>query len=84
MKKTNTITEAYETGREDFMVDIVQTEDRGEAVFEAWLYRRSVGVKTLLYGVPAEHTTAGAFYESVAECMVAGNKVFDEYDEEVG
>ena len=84
MKKTNTITETYETGREDFMVDIVRTESKGESVYEAWLYRRSVGVKKLLYGIPAKHTTDGAFYESVAECMVAGNIVFDDYDEEVG
>lgn len=68
MKKRADRIETYETGHEDFLVDVVDKYDRTaqEHVYEAWIYRESVGMKVMIYGVLAEKS--GSF-EGFCACL---------------
>ena len=46
----------YETGHEDFLIDAIDKYDETaqEHVYEAWLYRESVGMKQMINGMLAE------------------------------
>lgn len=61
MKKAETVTTTYEVGIEDFLIDItVSNEGR-----EAWIYRRSYGVKNLMFGVDEDQETEESFLKLV-------------------
>ena len=80
MRKAGIVTETYETGNEDFMVDIIRMEDKGDEVFGAWLYRSHMGMKMFMYGVPARVMSYQDFIDSVKANM---DEYFEDYDEEV-
>ena len=80
MKKADITVETYETGREDFLVDVVRTVDKGEEITEAWLYRRRMGMKMLMYGLYAKHTPYEAFASGIEDSL---DEFCEAYDEEV-
>ena len=49
MIKVASIVETYETGREDFLVDVVMAYRNGVEVRQVWAYRRSRGVKMICF-----------------------------------
>lgn len=46
MKKTNISTATYQDG--DFYIDIVTFPDN---YYEAWIYKKDIGVKDLMFGI---------------------------------
>ena len=86
MKKRDIInTATYETGYEDFLIDVVEKYDSmgQENVFEIWIYRESMGVKMLAYGVPTR--TNGGRFDGFCAGLEADDfdEFYDIYDEEV-
>jgi len=65
MKKTDIKTTTFETGYEDFMVDIVEKED----AFDVYLYRGSARWKDYLFGLSKKYV---ATLDLAAE-IVEGN-----------
>ena len=53
MTRADITVETYETGRGDYMLDIVRSgsEEDGFTVYDAWIYRRSREIKTHIFGV---------------------------------
>lgn len=53
LKRADITVETYETGKGDYMVDIVRGTDgeEGGTAYEAWLYRRSGGIKTHVFSM---------------------------------
>ena len=85
MKKAGIVMEAYETGHEDFLVDIVtDTTHRNPElhIHEAWLYRKGMGAKMYMFGVPVGNSTREDFLELV-EDNLRYNPYYKDYDEDV-
>lgn len=49
--KTHELTLVYET-KNNFMVDILVKND----TYEAWIYKKDMGVKELMFGIPKNST----------------------------
>ena len=68
----------YETGHEDFLIDAVDkyenVDGEQDHVYEAWLYRESMGMKQMIYGMLAERY--GTFEEF---CKDLEDDDFDEF-----
>ena len=48
---TGNITTSFFTGRENFIIDIVETTDKfNEPMYETWLYRQDTGTKIFVVG----------------------------------
>lgn len=53
MTRADITVETYETGRDDYMVDIVRSysPEDGATTYEAWIYRREGAIKTHIFGL---------------------------------
>ena len=53
MTRADITVETYETGRDDYMVDIVRSysPEDGATAYEAWIYRRNGAIKTHVFGL---------------------------------
>jgi len=53
MVRADITVETYETGRDDYMVDIVRSysPEDGATTYEAWIYRREGAIKTHIFGL---------------------------------
>ena len=51
MKKLNWKTTTFDVGYEDFMIDIVESDNKwDEPMYETWLYREKTGTKIYVVG----------------------------------
>lgn len=86
MKKTDKIEriETYETGYENFLVDLVFTKDavEKEDMVEAWLYREDMGIKESMFGVLLRQVKEfGLTPEEMVESNLANEDYYESYDE---
>ena len=78
MERTKTPeTRTYRDG--DFIVEIVKTNWRGEAVFECWLSAPNYGIKELMFGLPIEQPDGIRYDWELAEQVVEAN--LEEYED---
>ena len=90
-KLPETKTTSYSTGHEDFIIDIVETEDMdGEPMFETWLYRENTGMKSYVVGeykkaYPGMDTYQYARHiiKYIRTVSPKGYTHYDMYDEEI-
>lgn len=73
MKQADITITTYEC--EEYLVDIVTTSD----TYEAWIYRKELWVKTLMFGVSKEQQPLDLFLDIVA---VNVEEYGADYDEE--
>ena len=78
-RNNNIITETFEVGTENFCVDIVTDND--EKMYNAWLYRKDVGVKAYMFGVSYDNETYESFIEMVEANLIVENYM-ELYDED--
>lgn len=87
MKKADIKITAYETGIEDFMIDIVETKFNGKKERETWLYRKDFCVKDFVIGEFEEyweHLDLRNYAESMIDYLSTdtnndGDNWFEEY-----
>lgn len=82
MKKAKDMVEVYETGREDFLVDIARmTDDDSEDVYTAWLYRRGKVAKLMMCVIPAYQISKDVFLTAMVEKIIGD--YYERYDKAV-
>lgn len=74
LMETENRTTTYETGHEDFMIDIVEFGYN----YEAWLYREAEGRKDLMFGVEREFWTMEEFLSKVERLLPTYIRFYDE------
>ena len=74
MKSTSIKTTTY-TAHDDIVIDVVELSD----VYEAWIYRKNIGLKSLMFEVPKEQQSYDEFLE-IVEANIDEHITF--YDEE--
>ena len=79
LRERNTVTTTYETGREDFMIDVVESG----YVYEAWLYREAEGRKEIMFGIEREFWTMEEFLNKVEELLPKYIRFYDEETENI-
>lgn len=79
LRETGIITTTYETGHEDFMIDIVESR----YIYEAWLYREAEGRKDIMFGIEREFWTMEEFLNKVEELLPKYIKFYDEETESI-
>ena len=78
-KNNNIITETFEVGTENFCVDVVR--DNNERTYNAWLYRKDVGVKAYMFAVSQDNESYDSFIEMVEANLITENYM-ELYDED--
>ena len=78
MKKAGIFSDIYETGHENFLVEIDAEESADGVEYGAWLYRKDMGVKMYMFGV---YDLNYAEFISLVEANLPD--YYDMYDEEV-
>lgn len=70
MTRADITVETYETGRDDYMVDIVRSysAEDGATAYEAWIYRREGAIKTHIFGLDdVDYAEFRAYVEDMIE-----------------
>lgn len=79
MKKANIKTTTYETGFENFMIDITETDEE----YGAYIYRSDCGLKNFIYGVLKSTTTLREFKEMLENTMTEDMYFYDKDVEDI-
>lgn len=81
--KTNKTT-TFTTGHDDFIIDIVETIDHDEPMFETWLYRENMGHKMFVTGEYKKYYPNITIRQYARTCLdylrTVGSKGMDTYD----
>ena len=75
-RNNNIITETFEVGVENFCVDIVADND--EKTYNAWLYRKDIGVKMHMFGVKQSDYTYFNFVRRASLITKSDMELYDE------
>lgn len=86
MKKTNIKTTTFETGIENFMLDIVEHKT-DEVQFDTWLYRNNIGIKEYIVGYMREYNySVPEIVDNLTDYLLIpdknGNTWYEAYDEQ--
>ena len=77
MFKTDISTTTYTDG--EYMIDIVTGDDW----YDAWLYRKDIGVKMLMFGIQKKDSTADELLEMALNDLESYKRIYNEdYAEE--
>ena len=91
MRKLDWKTTTFETGHEDFLIDIVESVDQfGDAIFETWLYRKDTGIKAFVVGEMKKNYPNKTVYQyarGILRYIMAinhkGFTFYDTYDQDI-
>ena len=83
-KKEGIIVDVYEVGKEDFRVDVITIKEEAFTVYEAWLYRKTIGIKSLMFGCDAKDIAYEDFCRLIEANLndIDGYNYYDNYDED--
>lgn len=91
MRKLDWKTTTFETGHENFLIDIVESVDQfDDAIFETWLYRKDTGIKTFVVGEMKKNSTGKTVDQYAREIIRyirtvdrKGFTFYDTYDQDI-